>query len=185
MAPGEAVTAPAVALIDERTGPPLRQRVGRLLAGADDAAFAVARIRLAVLDLTDEELGRMRRCRVLLGFLDAAMLAEASEAAGPAGPGSSALARLHHFAASGRLQVRSAGLARWTPDFAVITGPDGPVGLVGSIQFGAPELVVGPAFTMVARDDDTVTLLRHRFDELWDRSHDVLPAIHGMLQRAS
>jgi hypothetical protein len=56
---------------------------------------------------------------------------------------------------------------------------------VGSIQFGAPELVVGPAFTMVARDDDTVTLLRHRFDELWDRSHDVLPAIHGMLQRAS
>lgn len=179
------MTPPAMTLLDERASPPLRQRVGRLLAGADDAAFAVARIRLAVLDLTDEELASLRRCRVLLGHLDAAALLDASDAAGAPGRAAPAMARLLRFARGGRLEVRSAGLGGWAPDFAVVRRGEEGIGVVGSIQFGNPELIVGPAFTVVTPASGMVALLEARFDELWERSHDVLPAIRQVLERAS
>jgi hypothetical protein len=174
---------PAHLLLDEQGRPTLRQRVGQLLSSAEEAAFAVRRIRLAVLDLTDQELGTIRRCRVLLGQLDASMLLDAAEA-GAAGPGSGALGGLFRFVRSGRVEVRSAGLAAWTPDFGLVHTPAGPVGLVGSIQFGNPELNMGPSFTVVLTDPDSALRLGARFDELWDRAHDVLPAIRQVLERA-
>jgi hypothetical protein len=174
---------PPLAILDERSRPPLRARVGQLLGCAEEAAFAVRRIRLAVLDLTDQEIGHLHRCRVLLGHLDATTLMDASEAAGPGGRGP-ALDRLLRWAASGRLEVRSAGLAAWTPDFGVVTGPSARTGLMGSIQFGNPELVTGPALTVVTTDASAAAMLLERFDELWDRSHDVLPAIQAVLERA-
>jgi hypothetical protein len=179
-------------LVDEQSKPPLRARVGSLLASADDAAFAVARIRLGVLDLTDQELGRLRRCRVLLAHLDASMLLDTAEvpAGVPADPRSaavggrgSALRRLHAFVTSGRLEVRSAGLGGWKPDFAVLDGESGRTGLVGSIQFGNPELILGPAFTVIVTDPTSISRLAGRFDEIWQLSHDVLPAIREVLER--
>jgi hypothetical protein len=177
------VTAPSLVVLDERSRPHLRARVGQLLAGADEAAFAVRRIRLAVLDLTDEEIGGLGRCRVLLGHLDATTLMEATEGVAPPSL-APALGRLLRWVASGRLEVRSAGLSAWTPDFGVVTRSSDRTGLVGSIQFGNPDLVIGPAFTIVTRDVGATARLLARFDELWDRSHDVLPAIRGVLERA-
>jgi hypothetical protein len=199
------VSRPPARLVDERDPLPLRARIGRLLADADDVAFALARVRLAALDLGDRELGRLGRCRVLLGQLDASMLMDASAGAttggggdtemstGAAGarceatpaPGSPrALMELLRFAASGRLEVRSAGLVGWTPDFAVVRRGQDRTGLLGSIQFGSPELAVGPTFTMLLEDPDATLLLQRRFDEVWDRSHDVLPAIQAVIERA-
>lgn len=195
------MSRPPARLLDERDDLPLRARIGRLLADADEVAFALARIRLAALDLGDRELGRLARCRVLLGQLDASMLMDAGaggviETATPTdadagseatpGPGSPrALLELLRFAASGRLEVRSAGLAGWTPDFAVVRRGGDRTGLLGSIQFGSPELAVGPMFTMLLEDPDATLLLQRRFDEVWDRSHDVLPAIQAVIERAS
>jgi hypothetical protein len=177
------MTRPPLALLDERATPPLRLRVGRLLAEADEAAFALTRVRLAVLDLGDEELGSLQRCRVLLGHLDATILHDAPDSAGRRAI-TPAFGRLLRFAASGRLEVRSAGLAGWTPDFAVVRrGPES-TALLGAIQFGNPELLTGPAFTAVVSDADAAALLRLRFDELWRGSHDVLPAIRQVLERA-
>jgi hypothetical protein len=170
-------------LLDERTEPPLRQRIGRLMAGAHDAAFALTRVRLAVLDFGDDELGSLRRCRVLLGHLDASILHDTSDSVSHRAFAPS-FGRLVRFAASGRLEVRSAGLASWTPDFALIDRDGAPTALLGAIQFGNPELLTGPMFTAAIRDAEAAALLRRRFDDLWEASHDVLPAISQVLQRA-
>jgi hypothetical protein len=170
-------------LLDERSRPPLRQRVGHLLASAEEAAFAVARIRLAVLDLSEREIGRLARCRVLLGQLDASMLLDAADRTRPDGAGA-AIGRLLRFVVSGRLEVRSVGLGAWTPDFGIVTAPGGRIGVLGSIEFGNPELLMGPAFTAITREPDATQRLLARFDELWDGSHDVLPAIREVLERA-
>jgi hypothetical protein len=177
------MNAPPLLLLDERARPSLRERVGRLLASGDDGAFAVARIRLAVLDLDESEIGQIRRCRVLLGQLDASMLADAARGPDTQREGNR-MAGLLRFARSGRLEVRSVGLGGWTPDFAIVSGPSGCTGVIGSIHFGNPELALGPALTVVTSEAEVTQRLLVRFEELWAGAHDVLPAIREVLERA-
>lgn len=164
-------------LMDESGVPSVRERFGAALSAAVTMDVAVARIRLATLDLTAAELAGVRRCRLLLGELDASTLLDAAESG-------AARARLRSFAESGRLEVRSAGLAGWSPDFCVARGPIGVTCMVGAIYFGNPRLLTGPAVTLVAEDEEWAGLLSARFDRLWDRGHDVLPAIQAVLARA-
>jgi hypothetical protein len=177
------MSRPQLTLLDERATPPLRRRIGDLLAEADETSFALARVRLAVLDLGDDELGSLSRCRVLLGHLDASTLLDASDSAGRRAL-APALGRLFRFASSGRLEVRSAGLATWNPDFGIAQRGTQVTGLLGAIHFGNPELLTGPTLTAITRDPDATALLRLRFDDLWQKSHDVLPAILQVLERA-
>ena len=174
MAAGRAVS---LRLLDERSEPPLRTRIGTLMAAADAVDFAVGRIRLANLDLSPEEVDGPARCRVLVGRLDASTLLDADTARAVA------VERLIDWARSGRLAVRSAGIGSWTPDFSVYTGPGGRHCLVGAHYFGSPQLTVGPSFTLFTQHPESVALLDHRFERLWRRSHDVLPAIVGVLER--
>lgn len=164
-------------LLDERSAPSLREVIGGLMVDADTVDFAIARIRLANLDLADDEVNGPRRTRVLLGHLDASTLLDARTAA------DTTVARLDRWARSGRLAVRSAGIGAWTPDFSVYHRPDGSSCLMGAHYFGSPQLTVGPSFTTVSEDPASARLLQRRFDELWERSHDVLPAIIGVLER--
>lgn len=166
-----------VRLLDETSSPPLRDLIGRLMAGAHAVDFAIARIRLANLDLTAEEVGGPKRCRVLLGRLDASTLLDTDAA------DHDAVAGLIRWAGSGRLAVRSAGIGAWTPDFSLYHTPDGGTCLVGAHYFGSPHLTVGPSFTAVSDDPEARAILRRRFDALWERSHDVLPAIVGVLEQ--
>lgn len=177
---GLAATVPGAAfrLLDETGSPPVRQVIGALMAGAHRADFALARIRLANLDLTEAELAGPRRCRVLLGHVDASTLLDTDAA------DRSAVTGLIRWAASGRLEVRSAGIGAWTPDFSVYHTTDGGACLLGAHYFGSPHLTVGPSFTAVSTDPDARAVLGRRFDELWGRSHDVLPAIVAVLERA-
>ncbi|HUG41218.1 MAG TPA: hypothetical protein VMM12_12075 [Longimicrobiales bacterium] len=168
-------------VLDERAPVSVRARIGTLLADAATADFAVARIRLAALDLAAREVARVERCRVLLGTLDAATLLDAAES-GPAGA-AGRLMVLRSFAASGRLEVRSAGLAGWTPDFSIFRGT-GTTALLGAHYFGAPYPVFGPSFTAIVEQPVSQHLLEVRFEELWRRGHDVLPAIQVVLERA-
>lgn len=195
----DASAASPVALVDERDPRPVRARIGALLASARTAEFAVGRIRLAALDLTGEEIAGVRMCRVLLGRLDAGMLLDATvspaPASGPESAGDSAsvlagrdaavrrLEVLIGFASSGRLEVRSAGLEGWLPDFSVFRG-DQSAALLGAHYFGSPYPVDGPSFTAIINDPADVALLATRFETLWDRGHDVLPAIGDVLVRA-
>lgn len=168
----------AIRLLDERSDPALRAVIGELLAGADAVDLAVARIRLANLDLSEREVSGPRRCRVLLGHLDASTLLDASAAR------QESVDRLARWTRSGRLEVRSAGIGRWTPDFSVYHAGDGGTCLLGAHYFGNPHLNVGPSFTAVITDQETRGALAARFDRLWRRSHDVLPAIAQVLEGA-
>lgn len=169
-------------LFDERGNPPLRARIGQLLATADEAVFAVGRIRLGVLDLAEWELASLQSCRVLLGHLDASTLLDAADDDGPTR--APRLGPLLRFAATGRLEVRSAGVGSWSPDFAVVSAAGRRVGLVGAIYFGRPDLVIGPALTVPIVEPAETSLLVARFDDLWQRAHDVLPAVRDVLERA-
>lgn len=177
-------------VFDERDPAPVRARIGRLLASSHSADFAVARIRLAALDLQGSEVETVGRCRVLLGTFDASTLHETVEGGSRPMLGERGVADrlgrlqvLRQFIGSGRLEVRSAGLAGWIPDFSVFRG-DAAVALLGAHHFGAPYPLVGPSFTAESRDPDVVALTSDRFEDLWEHGHDVLPAIHSVVQQA-
>lgn len=171
--------------LDERSGDgkeSLRDLIGRLLVNATRADIALTRVRLAALDLTASEVHSGARCRVLLGALDAAILLDATDATTAIRPG---LRHLAEWLASDRLEVRSAGIGAWTPDFSVYEDRAGrSTSLVGAHYFGSPQLAVGPSVTVVTTDESAALLLRDRFEELWDRAHDVAPAILDVVRES-
>ncbi len=171
-----------VRVVDERSERPLRPLIGELLTSCAHADLALQRVRLAALDLTDQEVHGPRRCRVLLGQLDAWTLLDADS--GPARD-RAGLGRLHDWLASGRLEVRSAGIGAWTPDFSIFHHvPAPPTCLLGAHYFGSPQLAVGPSVTVVISEAAAARLLQRRFNELWERAHDVAPAIVAVLRGA-
>lgn len=168
-------------VVDERGAVPVRHLIGRMLSGASSADFAVARIRLAALDLQAAEVAGLDRCRVLLGQLDAGTLLDVAEAVPATARGR--LEVLASWAGSGRLEVRSAGIAGWTPDFSVFRGPPD-AALLGAHYFGSFHPSVGPSLTAVLRERPSIGLIGTRFEELWALGHDVLPAVRNVLERA-
>lgn len=160
-------------LIDQRSVPTLRERIGRLLATCHSADIAVSHIRMTAVDLTDRETVSVTRARILLARLEARALGELGPDHGP----------LRRFLESGRVQVRSAGIGAWTPDFSIYRGScAGDVCLVGAHWFREP-VVPGPAFTAVLTDPESVATALRRFDELWRRGHDVLEPVIAALAR--
>lgn len=165
---------------DEGADRPLRSVIGALLEKSRTADLALGRVRLAALDLAEAEVRGPERCRVLLGQLDAAALLDARPGSGPA------LRRLADWLSSDRLDVRSAGIGAWTPDFSIYRDRAGlSTCLIGAHYFGHPQLTVGPSVTVVLEGSEGATLLQSRFDEVWQRAHDVAPAILEVLRRAA
>lgn len=167
-----------VLLFDELAGPPLRQVIGGLLAAAVSADVAIAHVRLAAIDLDAGELRRVR-CRLLMGQLDVAALAELR----PRAEAALHLRTIARFLDSGRREVRSAGLLRWRPDFSifVLPPPHQPVALVGALYFADAAVAGGPALTCVVRGPAAVARLRRRFDDLWVRARDVGDVVRAEL----
>lgn len=168
-------------LLDERAAESLRDRVGRLLARATHADFALARLRIAGIELPESALDGLRRCRMLIGRLDADTLAApAPELAGR-------IAGLRGFVESGRLELRAAGLVVWTPDFSLLHGidshPTGHVALVGAHYLVRPSADGGPSLTCILDDADSVKVASTRFDELWEQGYDVTSTVHDALDR--
>lgn len=167
-------------LLDEASQPGLRDVIGSLLEAADTACIAVARVRLGVIDLSAAETGHVQSCRILLGRLDADGLTSLT----PGGSGSAAhLMALYRFIASPRVQVRSAGMGAWLPDFSIYEGvslperPSAAVCLMGAHWFRAPPVAEGPSFSCLLTDERAVARARRRFDELWLGAHDVRGAV--------
>lgn len=161
-------------LIDEHAEPGLRLRLGSLLATSRTAAIAIAQMRLAGLDLVPGEVGGLEECRIMLGRLDAQTLHDS-----PAETG-----LLKAFAASGRLQIRTAPQHVWTPDFSIFKTPDGAhTTLVGAHYFGRPYPLFGLALTCIHHDPETARLAEASFERLWQAGYDVLPVIIDTLDR--
>lgn len=172
-------------LIDDTSRPTLRERIGGVLSTCTCADIAVAHIRLAALDLAEHEIRNVRRCRILIGRLDARALTDF----GHADPGmDERLRTLLSFLESSRVEVRSAGLGAWSPDFSIYRGlPDGGSAcLVGAHYFREPPSLTGPSFTAFMLDARAVAVAHARFETLWRRSHDVLePVVSAVHRRQS
>lgn len=165
-------------LFDGWTGDSFRDYLGREMAASEDASFAIRRIRLARLDLSDGVWSRLRRCRVLLSRLDADALDFGRIDA-------ARTAALLDLAASGRLEIRSAGLGSWEPDFSILGDRSRPRTLIlGCHRFAPVEPTEGPFLACASQDPRAVRSALTRFEEIWARGYDALEAVIDALGRA-
>ncbi|MEQ1857410.1 MAG: hypothetical protein ABL963_13205 [Longimicrobiales bacterium] len=172
------------ALFDERGRPDFRDVFGMLAASSTDIATAVTRVRLSTVDLTGRELRGVEHFRVLVAEMNALRLdaeARSLEADPKRAPNADLLRALLE---SGRLEIRSAPLAGWTPDFSVFSGPAGPIAvLVGFHWFERPYAHRGPALGALLMEE-AARMAARRHEEVWERAHDVGPAVWNILSKA-
>jgi hypothetical protein len=171
-------------LLHDDAAPSARQIIGHMLAHAATADFAIARIRLATVDLSEAEAEGRATCRVLLGRLDAETLGAGLIADADRPTRGAQILALKRLIESGRLQVRSAGTHRWSPDFSVARGlaarptmPAGELCMVGAHFFARPFAAPGPTLTALLTHPDAIAAATTRFDALWSAAYDVLPVV--------
>lgn len=174
------------ALLDGEATSSLREALGALLGHCHRASIAVSRIRLAAVDLAPADVGTVTACRVLVGRLDA------EAAALPRTPDAREGARvtlslLEDFIRSGRVEVRSAGVDGWYPDFSVYEGlrmgpSEAPVTavLLGAHVFARHSGAAGHLTSLVV-DPAAGERAATRFERLWGAGYDVLPVVSDML----
>ena len=171
-------------LFDERGRPDFRDVFGALARGASDIATAVTRVRLSTVDLTSREMEGVEHFRVLVAEMNALRLdaeARSLQVDAKRAPNAELLRALLE---AGRLEVRSSPLAGWTPDFSVFSGPGGPSAVVVGLHwFERPYPHRGPAFGAVF-GGEAARLAARRHEEIWDRAHDVGPAVWNILSKA-
>lgn len=169
---------------DERSRPGFRQRFVDLVRQSVDVCVAVTRVRLSTLDLEWDDLVSVQSLRVLVVELNALTLDSEARLI-QADPARAARVPLYRrLLESGRLEVRSAPLGGWSPDFSVFADADGPSSvLVGRHWFERPYPHRGPAFASLHTGEASRRAAR-RHHLLWDTAHDVGPAVWNILSRA-
>lgn len=175
--------SPAI-VFDERRRPDFRDVFGALARRSTDVVTAVTRIRLTTLDLGREELARLTSVRVLLCELSALRLEAEAHAVAHQPARSPNLRLLTNLLEDGRLQVRSAPLGGWSPDFTVFSDTTGPRWLLAGFHaFERPYPHRGPALAFLAGPEGA-RLAAARHHELWEAAHDVGPTVWTLLARA-
>jgi hypothetical protein len=177
------VPSPAC-LIDERGRPDFRDVFGALAFRATHVLTAVTRVRLSTVDLREEHLPALRSMQVLVSEISALHLDAEARTLFQI-PGRADNVRfLVGLLEAGRLEVRSAPLGGWSPDFTVFVGDPGPQAvLVGFHAFERPYPHRGPALASL-HGGDAARLAAARHRELWESGHDVGPALWSILSRA-
>lgn len=180
---GRLEASPAV-LVDERGKPDFRDIFLTLVRQSVDVAVAVTRVRLSTLDLEWDDLARVESLRVLVVELNALTLDAEARLIQSDPRRASRVVLYRRLLEAGRLEVRSAPLGGWTPDFSVFSGPDGPVAaLLGRHWFERPYPHRGPALSSVHLEEGA-RLAARRHQALWDTAHDVGPAVWSILSKA-
>lgn len=160
----------------------VRRTVRRLLARSARADLAIRRLRLAALRFDGGDLDRVR-VRLLVGRLDVDTVAGAPGAAVFEDRRKAELERLREVVRAGRVQVRTAGMMRWDPDFSVFrqARSGGGLVLVGSHRFDVPD--PGPVRPLCAGllGARRVAVARERFEGLWAGGYDVGPVVEDLL----
>jgi hypothetical protein len=170
-------------LIDERSRPGFRETYGAMVSRAAHLDVALTNLRLASLDLTDGEVSGIIRVRLLLAQVSAVALDAEAHAVLHRSDRADNLRRLATLLRAGRIEVRSAPLAAWAPDFSVFASGDGPFALVVGPHRFEVEGIGGPTLASV-HDGADARRAAERFEELWAIAHDIGQAIAGILARA-
>lgn len=171
-------------LFDERRRPDFRDVFGALARRSRSVRTAVTRIRLTSVDLGPDELSSLERFQVLLSELNALRLEAEAHALVHQRRRAPKLRLLTRLLECGTLEVRSAPLGGWSPDFTVFDEPAGAGWvLCGFHAFERPYPHRGPALASL-HGTDAARLAGRRFDELWVGAHDVGPTLWTLLSRA-
>lgn len=174
---------PAV-LLDERSRPDFRDVFGTLAARSTSLASAVTRVRLSTLDLTSVELSGLTHFRVLVAELNAHHLDAEARVLLTQPRRAHSVRLLAELLENGVLEVRSAPLGGWSPDFTVFGDAEGPsAALTGFHWFDRPYPHRGPALSSL-HGPEGARLAQRRHDEIWSNAHDVGPAVWSLLARA-
>lgn len=177
-------------VLDERSRPDAKAVLGCLLSRAEVADLAVGRIRLAAIDFRERDLATLRKCRVVIGRLDVHALLDAIDTAAHVPALATNVGVLRAFIATGRLELRSAGARRWSPDFCIVSGPRlgpwfdaGAAALVGHVGLGSAGTTAGPRLTSIMAGRDSLAAVASSFERLWATGHDVLDVVADTLAR--
>jgi hypothetical protein len=182
--PDDNAVASSPRLIDDRSRPGFRELYGRLARRSTGLDVALTHLRLSTLDLSERELAHVQRIRLLLAEVSAASLDAEAHALLHRGPMAANLRRLATLLTLGRIEVRSAPLGGWAPDFSVFRNEHGPFGvLVGPHRFDRGLMHEGPVLASLHGEEGSVRVAA-RFAEIWARGHDIRPAIARILGRA-
>jgi hypothetical protein len=172
-------------LVDERSPTPFRTLFGKLLARSTHLDTAMLRVRLSGVDLSEGEVGGLRRLRLLVAEVNAQTLEEEAFALLADPERRENLTRVLGLLQTGRMELRSAPLAGWSPDFSVFSGEEGPLGvLVGLHWIQRPFPHRGPAWA-ASFGPEEAQRAGVRFQQIWEESHEIGPAIRRLLERAT
>lgn len=172
-------------LLDERGPRSFRWAFGQFLLQSTELDTAMHRIRLSGVDLSATEVQNLSRMRILVAEINARTLEEEAFGLLMDREKTSNLTRILTLLQEGRMELRSAPLAGWSPDFSVFSGEEGPLGLILGLHWiQRPFPHRGPAW-VAGFGPEEAGMARRRFEELWSGAHEIGPAVRRLLERAS
>lgn len=170
-------------LLDERSLPSFRTTFGALLSRSSTVETAIQRIRLGAVDLSAGELSQLTRLRVLVAEVNAQTVEGEAYAMAVDPSKQENLNRVVSLFRAGILEIRSAPLGGWSPDFSVFSDQHGPKDLLlGLHWFHRPFPLRGPAWAIQLGPKEA-TAAHGRFLEVWSSAHDIAPAIQRLMER--
>jgi len=170
-------------LLEDRARPDFRDVYGRHASAAATLDAAVRRVRLVGMTLGREELGGLRRMRVLVAELNALALSGEADSMGADPSRRPRLEMLLLLFEEGRLYVRTAPLAGWDPDFTVFGREEPVTVMLGPHWFERPYPHPGPAFGVVL-DGEPARRAHARFEGLWSGAHDLRRPVEELIREA-
>ena len=176
---------PYADLLDERSPKSFRTSFGDLLSRSTDVDAAVLRVRLGAVDLSAQELTGLHRLRVLVAEVNAQTVEGEAYALVMDPEKRENLTRVQNLLRTGIMEIRSAPLGGWSPDFTVFSGDQGPHSfLMGLHWFHRPFPHRGPAWAAIFGAPEALRG-RARFRELWAGAHDIGPAVLRLMERTT
>lgn len=168
-------------LLIEGSGPRFPVVYRDLLSKSTKVDVALTRLRIATLRLQAGDLTEVRTLRIVLTELTTAAWEVETHRALLNPRREPVLRALIGAIQKGRVQVRSAPLANWSPDFSVFHGARStPVALIGPHWLEVGPGRRGPrfAFQVTGQEAQQVS---STFKRVWDEAYDVGPAVGRML----
>lgn len=178
------ISAQPAFFIDERGRPDFQDVFRHFVRRSTNVATAVTRVRISTLDLDESDFDKLESMRVLVAELNALTLDAEARLIHSDRRRAPRVDLLRRLLEEGRLEVRSAPLGGWSPDFTVF-GAAGSVEcvLAGFHWFERPYPHRGPALASV-HFGDAARLASRRHAELWEGAHDVGSALWSILSKA-
>jgi len=143
---------------------------------------AILRIRLGGVDLSSEEVKNLTNLRVLVAEVNARAVEAEAYAMAVDPMKRENLGRVLTLLQAGVLEIRSAPLGDWSPDFTVFSRDSQPWKLLlGLHVFHRPSPHRGPVWAALFGAKEAA-MARERFRELWRRAHDIGDTVRQLME---